>query len=115
MPSLLFTVKNLKILFYRACWDACTIFEISWSEIHLNLNLAGLLILTCPMLTAPGGHFITGEEELTSVRFCIITLGFMRVIVLIYEVAFQLGSTFLLAQLAVVLSSTFYAAGNLNA
>ncbi len=116
LPSSLFTVKNLQVLFFIGLVGTLApFFLISWSETHLDSNLVGLLISTGPLLTALGGHFITGEEEVSPARFGAITLGFLGVIVLMYEGAIQLGSTSLLAQLAVVLASACYAAGNLIA
>lgn len=58
---------------------------------------------------------MTGEEELFLARFGAMILGFLGVVVLMCEGAIQLGSASLLANLAVVLVSACYAAGNLIA
>lgn len=116
LPSSLFTAKNLQILFFVGLVGTLAPFLlISWSETHLDSNLVGLIISTGPLLTALGGHFITGDEEVSPARFGAITLGFLGVIVLMYDGAIQLGNASLLAQLAVVLAAACYAAGNLIA
>lgn len=112
----LLTAQNLRILFFIGLVGTLApFFLISWAETRLDSNLVGLLISTGPLITALGGHFITGEEEVTPARFGVISLGFLGVIILMYEGVLQVGSMSLLAQFAVVLASGCYAAGNLIA
>ena len=88
-------------------------FLISWAEQFVDSSVAGLLNGTGPLVTVLGAHFITRDELLTKGRLAGVLVGMGGVVILMYDGLAQLGGPSLLAQLALMLAFSCYAAGNL--
>ena len=88
-------------------------FLISWAEQFVDSSVAGLLNGTGPLITVLGAHFITRDELLTKGRLIGVLVGLGGIAILMYDGLAQLGGPSILAQLALILAFSCYAAGNL--
>ena len=87
---------------------------ISWAELHVASSLAGLLMASGPLITVLGGHFITGDEKLSWMRFGGVVLGMGGVALLFFDGIRQVGSSLIWAQLALMGAAMCYASSNLS-
>ena len=87
---------------------------ISWAELHVASSLAGLLMASGPLITVLGGHFITGDEKLSWMRFGGVVLGMGGVALLFFDGIRQVGSSLIWVQLALMGAAMCYASLNLS-
>ncbi len=89
---------------------------IGWAEQHIASGLTGILQSTSPFFTLVLAASFVHDEHVTRGRVAGIAIGFLGIFVLSAHDLADLGTTAgtqrLLAQLAVVLASLAYAAGN---
>ena len=89
---------------------------IGWAEQHIASGLTGILQSTSPFFTLVLAASFVHDEHVTRGRVAGIAIGFLGIFVLSAHDLTDLGTTAgtqrLLAQLAVVLASLAYAAGN---
>ena len=89
---------------------------ITWAEQHIASGLTGILQSTSPFFTLVLAASFVHDEHVTRGRVAGIAIGFLGIFVLSAHDLADLGTTAgtqrLLAQLAVVLASLAYAAGN---
>lgn len=82
---------------------------ITWAEIYIETNLASLYMATIPLFSLVLAHATTSDEKMTANRIFGMVVGFLGVVVLLYEpnASFAAG---LLPQLACILAALLYAA-----
>ncbi len=89
---------------------------IGWAEQHISSGLAGILQSTAPFFTLILAASFVHDEHITGGRLAGIAIGFAGILVLSARNLADLGSAAgaqrLLGELAVVLSSLAYGAGN---
>ena len=56
---------------------------ISWAEIYIQSNTAGLLLSVAPILTLVLSHFLTKDDKFSLLKFISILIGFLGVIFII--------------------------------
>ena len=88
---------------------------IAWGQTHIAGGLASILNATTPLFTVIIAHFATREEKMTGNRLTGVLLGLVGVAIMIGpDVLRTLGGD-VLAQLAVLLASIFYALSSIFA
>jgi drug/metabolite transporter (DMT)-like permease len=85
---------------------------ITWGERYLDSSLAAILQATTPLFTIVIGSLALAEEAITVNRLVGLIVGFGGVVVLFSHALSGGGSSSLPGELALVLSSMSYAAGN---
>jgi drug/metabolite transporter (DMT)-like permease len=89
---------------------------IGWAEQHISSGLAGILQSTAPFFTLVLAASFVHDEHITRGRVAGIAIGFLGILVLsarnLADVGTAAGAQRLLGELAVVLASLAYAAGN---
>ena len=114
LPRDLRTLGHLAIL--GAVNIAIPFWLIGWAEQHIASGLTGILQSTSPFFTLVLAASFVHDEHVTRGRVAGIAIGFLGIFVLSGHDLTDLGTTAgtqrLLAQLAVVLASLAYAAGN---
>jgi len=89
---------------------------IGWAEQHISSGLAGILQSTAPFFTLVLAASFVHDEHITRGRVAGIAVGFLGILVLsarnLADVGTAAGAQRLLGELAVVLASLAYAAGN---
>jgi drug/metabolite transporter (DMT)-like permease len=114
LPRDLHTLGPLAIL--GAVNIAVPFWLIGWAEQHISSGLAGILQSTSPFFTLVLAATFIHDEHITRGRVAGIAIGFLGIFVLsahdLADLGTAAGAQRLLAQLAVVLSSLAYAAGN---
>lgn len=84
---------------------------ILWSQQYIAIGLASILNATSPLFTVVFAHFVTWDDKLTPGRVLGLIAGFIGVVVLIGpDLLGELGQH-VLAQLALLTASLFYAFG----
>ncbi|HZP18842.1 MAG TPA: DMT family transporter [Bauldia sp.] len=82
---------------------------IAWSQGHVESGLAAILNATTPLFTVIVAHFMTHDEKMTPARVAGLVVGFAGVVVMIGPDALAGAGSDLLAELAPLLASVFYA------
>lgn len=82
---------------------------IAWAQSHVASGLAAILNATTPLFAVVFAHYLTGDERMTAGRVGGLIVGFIGVVVMIGPDALGGMSTDLLAELALLLASVFYA------
>jgi drug/metabolite transporter (DMT)-like permease len=89
---------------------------IGWAEQHISSGLAGILQSTAPFFTLVLAASFVHDEHITRGRVAGMAVGFLGILVLsarnLADVGTAAGAQRLLGELAVVLASLAYAAGN---
>jgi drug/metabolite transporter (DMT)-like permease len=85
---------------------------IAWGEEHIESGTASVLNSTMPLFTAVFAVAILPEERFTKSRAAGLVVGFVGVLVMTGDEAFDLTSSDVLGQLAVILSSACYGVGS---
>ena len=89
---------------------------IGWAEQHISSGLAGILQSAAPFFTLVLAASFVHDEHITRGRVAGIAIGFLGILVLsarnLADVGTAAGAQRLLGELAVVLASLAYAAGN---
>jgi drug/metabolite transporter (DMT)-like permease len=89
---------------------------IGWAEQHISSGLAGILQSTAPFFTLVLAASFVHDEHITRGRVAGIAVGFLGILVLsarnLADVGTAAGAQRVLGELAVVLASLAYAAGN---
>ena len=89
---------------------------IGWAEQHISSGLTGILQSTSPFFTLVLAASFVHDEHITRGRVAGIAIGFLGILVLsarnLADVGTAAGAQRLLGELAVVLASLGYAAGN---
>jgi drug/metabolite transporter (DMT)-like permease len=89
---------------------------IGWAEQHISSGLAGILQSAAPFFTLVLAASFVHDEHITRDRVAGMAIGFLGILVLsapnLAEVGTAAGAQRLLGELAVVLASLGYAAGN---
>jgi drug/metabolite transporter (DMT)-like permease len=91
---------------------------ITWAEQYIDSAVATVLNATVPMFTIVIAHIFLHDDRITSRRFLGLLVGFAGVLVLVHDdisTGFGGGGLVLLGNLAVLLSSAFYAISNVFA
>jgi drug/metabolite transporter (DMT)-like permease len=83
---------------------------IVWSQQHITSGLASILNATTPLFAVVVAHVATTDDKLTRGRVVGLLAGFAGVVIMIGpDLLRQIGSTDVMAQLAMLVSSLFYA------
>ena len=91
---------------------------ITWAEQYIDSAVATVLNATVPMFTIVIAHFFLHDDRMTSRRLLGLVVGFAGVLVLVHgdiPTGFGGGGLVLLGNLAMLLSSAFYAVSNVYA
>jgi len=105
---------SLRLVFVGITGTMAPFLLISWAELHVASSLAGLLMASGPLITVLGGHFITGDEKLSWMRFGGVALGMGGVALLFIDGVRQMGTNLIWAQLALIAAAMCYASSNLS-
>lgn len=82
---------------------------ISWALHHIDAGIGSLLLATTPFIAMIIGHFTTTDERITGGRVVAVCLAMFGIAVLVGPDAVAgVGSSQLLAQLAIVLAGACY-------
>jgi drug/metabolite transporter (DMT)-like permease len=82
---------------------------IAWAQSHVESGLAAILNATTPLFAVVLAHYLTGDERMTAGRIAGLIIGFAGVVVMIGPDALGGMSADLLAELALLTASVFYA------
>ncbi len=82
---------------------------IAWAQSHVESGLAAILNATTPLFAVVFAHYLTGDERMTPGRVAGVIIGFIGVIVMIGPDALGGMNADLLAELALLAASVFYA------
>ena len=82
---------------------------ILWSQTHLPSGLAAILNATTPLFTVIVAHVATSDDRLTRARVVGLLVGFAGVVVMLGPDLLRDFGANVLAQLAMLLASLFYA------
>ncbi|TMB68250.1 MAG: DMT family transporter [Chloroflexi bacterium] len=85
---------------------------IAWGEEHIESGTASVLNSTMPIFTALFATVVLPEERFTTARASGLVVSFLGVLVLTGNDTFDLTSSSVLGQLAVILSSACYGVGS---
>jgi drug/metabolite transporter (DMT)-like permease len=84
---------------------------IFWGQIHITIGLAGILNATSPLFGVVAAHLMTHDDRMTAGRVVGLIAGFVGVVVLIGpDLLTDLGSN-VMAELACLAGSCFFALG----
>ena len=79
-----FSIKTYFYIFLIALFGNCIpFFLISWSEIYIDSNLAGLLLSVAPLFAIIFSHFLTKDDKFNFLKLLATFFGFIGVIILI--------------------------------
>ncbi len=82
---------------------------IAWAQGHVPSGFAAILNATTPIFAVILANFLTVDEKMTPGRLAGVVIGFLGVAVMIGPDAFAGVTTDLLADLALLVASVFYA------
>jgi drug/metabolite transporter (DMT)-like permease len=82
---------------------------ISWAQSHVASGLAAILNATTPLFAVVFAHYLTGDERMTPARATGVAIGFAGAVVMIGPDALHGASGDLIAEMALLLASVFYA------
>ena len=82
---------------------------IAWAQAHVPSGFAAILNATTPIFAVILANFLTIDEKMTPGRLAGVVIGFLGVAVMIGPDAFAGITTDLLADLALLVASVFYA------
>ena len=85
---------------------------IAWGEEHIESGTASVLNSTMPIFTAIFATSLLPEERFTTARAGGLVVGFLGVLVLTGDEAFDVTSSSVLGQLAVIAASACYGIGS---
>jgi len=85
---------------------------IAWGEEHIESGTASVLNSTMPIFTASFAAAVLPEERFSAARVGGLVVGFLGVLVLTGDEAFDITSSNMLGQLAVIAASACYAVGS---
>ena len=85
---------------------------IAWGEEHIESGTASVLNSTMPIFTASFAAAVLPEERFSAARAGGLVVGFLGILVLTGGEAFDVTSSNVLGQLAVILSAACYAVGS---
>jgi len=105
---------NPRLMFIGITGTFAPFVLISWAELHIASSQAGLLMASGPFVTMIGGHFITRDEQMTPLRVTGVLTGLVGVSILFWDGVQSLGSSSVLAQLALIFAACCYASSNLS-
>ncbi len=88
---------------------------IAWAQSHVTSGLAAILNATTPLFAVVLAHYLTGDERMTAGRVAGLIVGFLGVVAMIGPDALGGMSTDLLAELALLAASVFYAFSSIYA
>jgi drug/metabolite transporter (DMT)-like permease len=91
---------------------------ITWAEQYIDSAVATVLNATVPMFTIVIAHYFLHDDRITSRRFVGLMVGFGGVLVLVHgdiPAGFGSGGMVLMGNLAMLVSSGFYAVSNVFA
>ena len=92
---------------------------ISWSELYVQSNVAGLLLSVGPLFTLVLSHFLTKDDKFTLIKFISISIGFLGVLIIIdFNTILNLASgdaENLFPKIAIVLSALGYSISSILA
>src|SRR4029079_18752031 len=82
---------------------------IAWSQSHVASGLAAILNATTPLFAVLVAHYATHDEKLTPARVGGLVIGFVGVVIMIGPDVIAGAGKDVLAELALLLASIFYA------
>jgi drug/metabolite transporter (DMT)-like permease len=82
---------------------------IAWAQSHVASGLAAILNATTPLFAVVLAHYLTKDERMSPLRVAGVVIGFGGVIIMIGPDAVASATADLLADLALLLASIFYA------
>jgi len=82
---------------------------IAWAQSEVASGLAAILNATTPLFAVILAHYLTKDERMTPARVAGVMIGFGGVVIMIGPDAVAGATTDLLADLALLLASVFYA------
>jgi drug/metabolite transporter (DMT)-like permease len=87
---------------------------ITWSQIHLDSSLVGILTPTVPLVTALLAHFLTEDEKLTKATIIGLTLGIAGASIIIGPSALGSFDVTSIAQFALIAAFSCFALANIS-
>ncbi len=88
---------------------------IFWGQIHISIGLASILNATSPLFTVVVAHWATQDDKLTPGRAIGLIAGFIGVVVLIGPDLLADFSSYVLAEIALLVAALSYACGAIYA
>lgn len=82
---------------------------IAWGQSHITSGVASILNATTPLFGVLVAHVWTSDEKITPGRLAGVIVGFAGVVVMMGGAALQFREADVLAQIAVLIASIFYA------
>ncbi len=82
---------------------------IAWAQSHVASGLAAILNATTPLFAVVFAHYLTSDERMTAARIGGVIVGFAGVVTMIGPDALHGLSIDVVAELALLLASVFYA------
>ena len=82
---------------------------IAWAQGHIESGLAAILNATTPLFAVLVAHYLTRDEKMTPARVIGVIVGFAGVVLMIGPDALAGAGNDVLAELALLLASVFYA------
>ena len=82
---------------------------IAWAQSHVASGLAAILNATTPLFAVLLAHYLAKDERMSPLRVAGVVIGFGGVVIMIGPDALAGATTDLLADLALLLASVFYA------
>ena len=82
---------------------------IAWAQSHVESGAAAILNATTPLFAVLVAHYLTHDEKMSPLRVGGVIIGFGGVVIMIGPDALAGATTDVLADLALLLASVFYA------
>lgn len=82
---------------------------IVWAQSHVASGLAAILNASTPVFAVLLAHWLTADEKITAARLAGVVVGFIGVVLMIGPDALAGAAGDVVAELALVLASVFYA------
>jgi drug/metabolite transporter (DMT)-like permease len=82
---------------------------IAWAQSHVESGAAAILNATTPLFAVLVAHYLTHDEKISPLRVGGVIIGFGGVVIMIGPDALAGAATDVLADLALLLASVFYA------
>tara|TARA_Y100000590_G_scaffold308645_1_gene348463 strand:+ start:2156 stop:3088 length:933 start_codon:yes stop_codon:yes gene_type:complete len=108
-----FTLKTYMYIFLISLFgNVIPFYLISWSEIFIDSNLAGLLLSIAPIFALISSHFLTSDDKFTLMKFLATIFGFIGIIILLgfdnLKLVFQGDYLLILPKIAVIIAAFGY-------
>ena len=108
-----FSINTYIYIFFIALFGNCIPFYlISWSEIYIDSNLAGLLLSVAPLFAIIFSHFLTNDDKFNFFKLLATIFGFIGIIILLgydnFESLFSKEYYLIIPKLAIIVAAFGY-------